>query len=74
MQQRRQGRGDARHLRVDLTPAEAHDAPPEGGEALVARAVVLEGLRREVSGAAVDLDDELALAPDEIGLRAPALG
>ena len=43
---------------MKLPPRGADDAPARGFEAAVADAVLLEGVRDRVVGAAVELDDE----------------
>ena len=56
---------------VQLPPGDPDHAPARGLEAAVADAVVLEGVRDGVKGAAVELDEEALLRPDAVDLDSP---
>jgi hypothetical protein len=51
---------------LHLAPRGPDDDPPCGGQALIAPAIDLESLARVVPFAAVGLDDDPLLAPDEV--------
>src|SRR6185295_20021910 len=55
-------------------PRDSDDAPAGGVQRAVLGTVVLEGLRRSVYPAAVELDDEPLLVPDAVAFLAPASG
>ena len=48
---------------VELSPGDAHDGDPGGGEGPVALAIVLEVAPGAVSGVTVELDHEVRGAP-----------
>jgi hypothetical protein len=54
----------------DLTPGEAHHAPPLHLQRHVSLTIRLERARRPVIRVAVDLDDEAPIAPHEVDLEA----
>jgi hypothetical protein len=55
---------------VELPPGDADHMPARGLEPAVAGAVGLEGVRRVMDGATVELDDEPRLRPDTVDLEA----
>jgi hypothetical protein len=73
-EERLNGAGELLGLARELAPGDADDAPAGEHELLVAAAIMLEGPAGAVGGAAVGLDDQPLLAPEEVRLGAASVG